>query len=129
VSLEDVCRPGPVFHPPLWADSSSGVRDGFDHGEPGQRAPTLPGQDTYLEGNKRGNVEEEEEFQVGDHPDDSVMSDVAHSKQVPQVTSKPMPLVVSFAPPLAEEGCTERNEWQCDHPSCGRLFPKRHDLK
>lgn len=129
MSLEDVCRPGPVFHPPPWADSSSGVRDGFDHREPGQRAPTLPGEDTDLGGKEMGNGEEEEEFQARHYSDDSVMSEMANLERILPVNGSPMPLAMGFAPPPVSEDCTERNEWQCDYPSCGRQFRKRHDLK
>lgn len=129
MSLEDVCRPGPVFHPPPWADSISGVRDGFDHREPGQRAPTLPGEDTDLGRKEMGNEEEEEEFQAGHYSDGSVRSEMASPERILSVNSSPMPFAMEFAPPLVGEGCTKRNEWQCDYPSCGRQFQKRHDLK
>jgi len=124
-----VCRPGPVFHPPPWADSSSGVRDGFDHREPGQRAPTLPGEDTDLGRKENGYEAEEEEFQIGPCSQDFLMSEMANPERELSADAGSMALAMGNAPlPIGEDG-TERNEWQCDHQNCGRQFQKRHELK
>jgi len=112
--------------------------DSFDHREgeePGDERSSLLGEDTERGGGRLGNGEEEEEFEARSRSDESVMSEIDSLETVLWKNSSPMssPSVeestTGHAPALVGEGHMETNEWQCDYPSCGRLFQKRHDLK
>lgn len=136
MSLEDVCRPGPVSLPPLLAGSSSRKLDSFDHREgeePSDERLSLLGEDTER-GERLGNGEEEEEFQARSDSNESMMSEIGGPKAVLRKNSSSMssPSVeeptTDHAPLLVGDGHMETNEWQCDYPSCGRLFQKRHNL-
>lgn len=140
MSLEDVCRPGPVFHPPPLplAGSSSRMRDSFDHRgsrESSDERSSLLGEDTEMGGENLENGEEEEEFQTRPSRDDSVMSKVASPERILRkngsLTSSPAAQEPSMGPTPALIGSDhkESNDWQCDFAGCGRRFQKRHDLK
>ncbi|KAH6712161.1 hypothetical protein BKA61DRAFT_80824 [Leptodontidium sp. MPI-SDFR-AT-0119] len=111
--------------------------DGFDHREdeePGDERLSLLGEDTEKGGERLGNGEEEEEFQGRSCSDKSVMSKIDSPETVLRKNGSPTssPSVeestTGHAPALVGEGHMETNERQCDYPSCGRLFQKRHDL-
>jgi hypothetical protein len=124
VSLEDVCRPGPVFHPPPLA-----LRDSSDYSGPGQRAPTLTGEDVPLEEIAVKNREEEKNFQDDHYSDGAVTSETTNLERILPVNGSQTPPVLGSAPQSVGERREERDKWRCEYPSCGRLFQKRHELK
>jgi len=112
--------------------------DSFDHwesGKPGDERSSLPGEDTEIGGEGLGNGEEEEESQARLSWDDSVLSEMASSERLLPTNGSPMlstytqESATGHAPVLIGEAQIETNDWQCDYPSCGRQFQKRHDLK
>ena len=112
--------------------------DSFDHRkgeEPGDERSSLLGEDTEKGGERLGNGEEEEEFQGRSCSDESVMSKIDSPETVLRKNGRHMssPSVeestTGHALAIVGEGHMETNEWQCDYPSCGRLFQKRHNLK
>lgn len=110
--------------------------DSFDHREgeePSDERLSLLGGDTERGGERLGNGEEEEEFQA--RCEDFVMSETSSPEAVllKNRTAISSPSVEEatkgHTAVFLGEGHAETNEWQCDYPSCGRFFQKRHDLK
>ena len=131
-----MCRPGPVSQPPPRAGFVVRIWDSFDHGREGQSSDertSLLGEET--EEVDLGKEEEEEEFQDGSCSESNGMSDNSSPEPVLQSDA------TSLSPPSIEGSNADRvashvgghgmgtDEWECDFPSCGRAFQKRHDLK
>jgi len=133
VSLEDICRPGPVWLSPPWAGSSPRKPDGFDHGseeELSDERASLLAEDAEVGGGALEIGREEEEFQDRSCSAKSVMSEVCTAEPVLQSNGNPLPSPSVQEPTtgaLAGGYDMHMNEWKCDFPSCSRVFHKRHD--
>ena len=112
--------------------------DSFDHRkgeEPSDERSSLLGEDTKKRRREIGKWGGRGGVLGRSCSDESVMSKIDSPETVLRKNGSPMssPSVeestTSHALALVGEGRMEMNEWQCDYPSCGRLFQKRHDLK
>jgi len=124
VSLEDVCRPGPVWIPPSWAGLPFGELESFDHGE---------------EVGMQGGEEEEETAQSSQSevsPSSAAFTSLSSGSSStlhavdhgPESSSPPKSPETNAAASILPGGNGSRGEWQCDHLECRRTFPKRHDM-
>jgi hypothetical protein len=109
--------------------------DSFDHGreeEPGDERASLLGEDVEGGGGGLKIGEEEEEFQDRSCSEESVMPEIYSAEQVLQSDGSPLsspPVQEPTTGALAGGDDMRMNKWQCDFPSCSRVFHKRHDRK
>jgi hypothetical protein len=127
VSLEDVCRPGPVFLPPPLAGLSSRIIDSFDHGrerESGDGMEILPGgEEKQLSPLKYQSRCYSVESVVSSKPA-AIHNDGSRlSLSSVEGLSSGCPTDLSDAQGLHVDG------WKCDYATCVRVFQKRHELK
>jgi len=148
VSLEDVCRPGPVRISPSWAGSLQGLLESFDHGVDGEKDL---GGGYEMEEKMQWSAEEEGDIEKLETKEaEETQSTVSglfptHLESINSSSQQSSPMFDTTQSgsesPLTQESRSNHTpsqsprdielgrQWLCEYPNCGRLFSKRHDLK
>jgi len=146
VSLEDVCRPGPVWMSPIWTGNLQGPLESFDHGvgeEGNLSSRDEVGEEMEWSAEEEGDIKEleteEEETQAAIYESsprhlESIDSSSQQSSPMFDATqtASESPLThesrSNHAPSRSPREIETGRQWFCEHANCGRLFSKRHDL-
>ena len=98
----------------------------------------LPGEDTgamtrFQREEKMGMLQLSE-FQVSSYSEESIMYEIrspepVESDESPLSSPSVESSTTRFSSTLAGGNYMHKTERRCDYPNCGRLFPKRHELK